>query len=167
VSRRSSLFSVFFFFASAAVLLVYPAFGRVPCRLTASTLRPIASSLDSEHPSPECPVETYCLPALSFFFSAPAGVLLACPAFGRVPCHWTASTLRPTASSHVHSVHVHVLRRTCSATCARRCTSCVFACGCSGHTGVHASSGRAKSCLCTAEHHRPSVLPLPCTPSTS
>jgi hypothetical protein len=75
-----------FFSASAGVLLVYPAFGRVPRRWTASTLRQSASSLDSEHPSPECHRRSS-LPSGPFSFFAPAGVLTG------------ISSLRPSASS--------------------------------------------------------------------
>jgi hypothetical protein len=64
-----------FFCAPARVLLVYPAFGRVRRCWTASTLRPSASPLDSEHPSPECVVAAQRAPAVRGYHAETASTL--------------------------------------------------------------------------------------------
>ena len=82
-----------------AVLLVYPAFGRVRCRWTASTLRPSALSLDSEHPSPECVVAGQRAP---FARGYDAGTATTLRLIDRVYHAGTASTLR--LSDHCTSI---------------------------------------------------------------
>ena len=76
------------FLASAGVLLVYPAFGRL--RRHAGTASSLRLSAPRRRTLPSSPF---------LFFLASAGVLLLYPAFGRVRRCWTASTLRPSASS--------------------------------------------------------------------
>jgi hypothetical protein len=53
----------------------YPAFGRVRRCWTASTLRPSASPLDSEHPSPECVVAAQRAPAVRGYHAETASTL--------------------------------------------------------------------------------------------
>jgi hypothetical protein len=80
----------FWFAVPAGVLLVYPVFGRVRRCWTASTLRPSASLLHSEHPSPECVVAAQRAPSVRGYHARTASTLRL---IDRV-CHaGTASTL--------------------------------------------------------------------------